>query len=41
VHRTTLYKAIRDLEKEGVLENFTRDSVRIADVTRFLEMVHK
>lgn len=41
VHRTTLYKAIRDLEKDGIFENFTKDSVLIADVSRFLELVHK
>ena len=35
VHRTTLYKSIRKLEKEGIITDFTKDSVFITDMEGF------
>lgn len=41
VHRVTLNKSLRELEKEGVLGPYARDEVYILDMERFLELAPK
>ena len=38
VHRVTLNKALRELEREAVLGPYSRDEVYIVDMERFHEL---
>jgi len=41
VHRVTLNKSLRELEKSGVLGPYSRDEVYILDRKRFNELVRQ
>ena len=41
VHRVTLNKALRELEREAVLGPYSRDEVYIVDMERFHELALK
>lgn len=41
VHRVTLNKALRELEKESILGPYAKDEVYILDMERFLELAMK
>lgn len=38
VHRATLARAVRQLKKDGVLESFTKDGVRVRDMEKLFAM---
>lgn len=41
VHRVTLNKALRELEKAGILGPYCRDEVYVLDLARFKELVYQ